>query len=63
MRKVKRRKDTLIAIYVEKHIRDRLKKVAEKQGRSMAEIIRESIVSILNKYEGLRECREGHRRE
>ena len=50
MSKIKRRKDTLIAIYVEKHIRDRLKKVAEEQGRSMAELIRESIINVLNKY-------------
>lgn len=49
------KRECLIHITVTKDVKERLKRIADKQGRTVVEIIREGIAEMFKRYE----CFEG----
>ena len=57
-----RQRDVMIHINITREVRDELKEIAKKQGRTVTELVREGIAEVLNRYKYFRGNSYGEKR-
>jgi len=46
-----RKREALLSIYIDRQVREKLKRIASEYGRTMAELVREAIAEIIRRYD------------